>query len=356
MNTLNTFRFYFEADPDFPVFRRLAREIVEVPVRDVLTRGIHPWTVNSNGADGHPSLTGAFLDRLNAPGVKVAVLDAARYSHDISQLPWNGYGRKSRFEQMLDRIRDQVRFADDLTYPRLLAIARERLAARWDHRLARRLAESACPGFQELRRFLKSKDPKIRLSGYDDIDSYDLGRVLSLDDFRGRDELLIMQALPVTNFRKTAFLADVTDEAGRLRLTPAIDTLRLALARDAPDYLYMHWRVAREGGVWRCWPELGNDREKRRRARAFAEAWREDEGRLCFRLGLDGLVRMIGSGVVTPSFPTLSYTFAQRRPPAAARRRRLGKTSVLFPGISCRAGDVQSGADAFQPVSPARGR
>ena len=48
------------------------------------------------------------------------------------------------------------------------------------------LAERAYPGFQELRQFLKVKDKTIKLSGYGDVDQYDLGQVLSLDDFEGR--------------------------------------------------------------------------------------------------------------------------------------------------------------------------
>ena len=221
MSTLQTFRFWLEPDAQFPGFQRLAWEQVDVPIRDVLMGGIHPWTTNNEGTDVHPSLIDAFLIRLNAGAVKPPELDG--YSHDV--IAQQGYyvQRKTRFERTLEFIQKNVYFVERLTYIQLLSIAKERLRSAWDHRLAKTLAERACPGFQELRRFLKAKDPSVKLSGYEDIGQYDLGQLLSLDDFEGRDNLLISEGIPSLNFRKTTFLSGVTDSLGRLR---ACESLR----------------------------------------------------------------------------------------------------------------------------------
>ena len=59
--TLMTFRFWFEPDEQFPMFKRLTWEIVDASIREVLMGGIHPWTANPDGTDAHPSLGDAFL-------------------------------------------------------------------------------------------------------------------------------------------------------------------------------------------------------------------------------------------------------------------------------------------------------
>ena len=40
---MKTYRLWLEPDPTFPRFKRLAFDQVEVPIADVLVKGIHPW-------------------------------------------------------------------------------------------------------------------------------------------------------------------------------------------------------------------------------------------------------------------------------------------------------------------------
>ena len=319
MNALSTFRFSFDQDEDFPQFKRLAWELVDAPVRDVLLHGIHPWTADRQGGEAHPSLVEAFALRLNEPGAKIADLEQFGYSGDIAATRHYYQQRPTRFEQTLESIRQHIRFVDKLTYLELLAIAKERLRAAWDHRLARSLTERAYPGFQELRRFLKTKDKQVKLSGYGDIEQYDLGHILSLEDFEGRDSLLISEAIPSLNFRKTSWLSTVTDERGRLRLVPQIPKITLTMVPEGPDYVHLVWHVEREGETCRFCPEIGQSAEKRRKAREFAEQWREDDGRLCFTTSLDQVSEMVEGRMIAPSFPTLNYTFEHRGPTAAAQ-------------------------------------
>ena len=318
MNTLQTFKIWLQPDEEFPQFKRLAWELVDVSIRDVLTGGVHPWAATPESMDVHPSLADAFLQRLNNETAKVAELDAFGYCHEISAPRGYCYVRKSRFEQTLEYLQKDLCFVDNLTYVQLLDIAKQRLRDLWSHRMARTLAERAYPGFQELRQFLKAKDKSMKLSGYGDIDQYDLGEALSLADFEGRDSLLIAEAIPSLNFRKTSWLASITDGRGRLRMAPDIRKVTLTMVPAGPDYVHLVWHVVREGETCRFRPELGKSDAKRCKAREFAKQWRMDDGRLCFSTSLDRLSQMLERRVVTPSFPTLNYTCDYQGPVAMA--------------------------------------
>ena len=318
MSTLKTFRFWVEPDAQFPMFRRLAWGLVDVSIRDVLMGGVHPWEQTQDGTDKHPSVIDAFLQRLNDDTAKVAELESFGYGHDVSAQQGYYYEKKTRFERTLEYLQKDVRFVDDLSYLQLLDIAKQRLRESWNHRTARTLAERTCPGFQELRRFLKAKDKTIKLSGYDDIEQYDLGQVLSPDDFEGRDSLLISEAIPSLNFRKASCLGGVTDSQGRLRLTPDIREVTLTMVPQASDYVHLVWHVERDGETCRFRPEIGKSDAKRRKAGEFAEQWRTDDGRLCFSTSLERLALMVDQRVALPSFPTLNYTYDHRGPTATA--------------------------------------
>lgn len=318
MSTLKTFRFWLEPDQQFPQFKRLAWERVEVCIRDVLMGGVHPWTTNQDGTDVHPSLIDAFLLRLNDASAKVAEFESFGYGHDVSAQQGYYYEKKTRFERTLEYIQKDMFFVDDLSYLQLLDIAKRRLQESWSHTIARTLAERTCPGFQELRRFLKGKDKSIKLSGYDDVGQYDLGQVLSLDDFEGRDSILISEAIPSLNFRRTSLLGNVTDGQGRLRLTSGIRKVTLTMIPEGSDYVHLVWHVERDGETCRFRPEIGSSGAKRRKAVEFAELWRTDQGRLCFSTNLDHLSKMVESRAVVPSFPALNYTYDSRGPTATA--------------------------------------
>jgi len=318
MSTLNTFRLWLEPDQQFPMFKRLMWQKVEISIREVLMGGVHPWTANQDGTDVHPSLIDAFLARLNDAGAKVAELESFGYCHDVSAQQGYYYDKKTRFERTIECVQKNICFVDVMSYLQLLDIAKQRLRECWNHSVARTLAERAYPVFQDLRRFLKAKDKSVRLSGYEDIGQYDLGQVLCLDDFESRDSLLISEAIPSLNFRKASFLGGVTDNQGRLRLVSGINKVTMTMIPGGPDYVHLVWHVQRNGETWRFRPEIGKSDAKRRKAREFAEQWRIGNGRLCFGVSLDRISEMVGQRVVVASFPTLNYTFDHRGPTATA--------------------------------------
>lgn len=318
MSTLKTFRLYFEPDAEFPAFERLASEPIDVSLRDVLVHGVHPWTDQQGAVDQHPTLVEALLARINDGSAKVPELEPAGYSADVTPATGMYYQNKSRFLHTLEYLNKFMYFVDDLPYLKLLAMAKEHLHTQWGHTLARHLAERVYPTFQDLRRFLKSKKRDIKLSGYDDLDRYDLGRILSLDDFEGRDSVVLNNAFPYLNFRRRSFLRRVTDERGRLRLVPEIARLTLTTANYSLERAHLVWLVERKGSQCALRPAVGGSHAKRAVAREVAEKWRTDKGRLCFQTSLDNLLAMVEHGEVVPSFPALSYMYEAKRPMARA--------------------------------------
>lgn len=307
MSTVDTFRLFLEPDRDIPQFKRLAWERTEVSIRDVLLCGVHPWM----GPDKHTSLEEVLVDRLNKDAAKPAGLFEFGLAHNVGLNTGYYSDNTSRFERVLANIRETVYFVDGFGYLDAIEVAKRRLAENWNHATALSLAEKAYRGFQELRQFLKSKDKRLKLSGYDDIARYDLGRVLSLDEFADHDALIIAEGIPTPNFRNAESLRSVTDDKGRLRLVPELRHLTMtALFRSEDPRLcgvHLMWHVARSGNHLTFHPDVGGSTLKRAVAEEFATRWRTDRGRLVFQTSMDRIEEMIAGGAATPSFPRLNY-------------------------------------------------
>ena len=314
MNTLQTFKLWLEPDRDIPQFRRLRWATVGVSIQDVLLHGVHPWS----GPDKHHTLCEAMLRIVNEEAVRLPDLVQFGYCADVNVYSGYAWEKPSKFERVLEAIRGQTYFVDDLSYLELLNIAKAMLRSMWTHSTVREMAKDAHPGFQELRQFLKNKDKQIKLSSYEDIDQYDLAEVLTLDDFEQRDNLIISHAIPTLNFRKASSLAKVTDEQGRLRLVPEIRNVTLTETPLKSDYVHVVWHVAREGSAWRFRPDIGDARAKRVQVQEFAVRWRTDDGRLCFTTTTETVVEMVERKIVEPSFPSLNYNSAEHGPTACA--------------------------------------
>ncbi len=316
MNTLKTFRFWLEPDPEIPQFKRLHWRLVDVSITDVLLKGIHPWM----GPNQHGTLAGALVERLNADTAKIPDLVSLGHGYDLSY--YGDYFRNDacRFQELLKTIQNEVYFVDGLTYLELVEIAKQRLRDCWSHTVARTLAESAHCGFQELRRFLKSKDRSVKLSSYEDVDGYNLGSLLSLEDFDHHDKLLVAEGIPSTNFRRASVLASFTDGSGRLRLVPEIRHVCVSVVTKSQsqdiDGMRVDWHVTQDGKSVIFRPDLANNLPKRRAAAEIARRWRTDNGELVFRTAMDRLAEMVEKREAIPSFPYLNYT-SQDYTPAA---------------------------------------
>ncbi|MCC6694878.1 MAG: hypothetical protein IT365_04515 [Candidatus Hydrogenedentes bacterium] len=324
MNTLKTFKLFLVPDVDFPALRRLAWEIVDVSLADVLVHGVHPWADEQGKVDRHPTMVDALLRRLNDASVKIPDLESAGYANHVWAPTGHYYQHKSLFEHTIEYLSKWMYFVDEMPYLALLDMARERLRNQWSHSIARQVAERVYPSFQDLRRFLRTKKRDMKLSGYDDLDRYDLGHALSLNDFEGRDAVVLNMAFPFLNFRRATFLRHVTYSHGLLKLVPEITRLTLTTANYSLERAHLEWHVERKGDTCSFKAAVGASEAKRAVAREFAEAWRIDNGRLCFRTSLDRLFAMVEQGHVAPSFPSLNYT-NEGRHPAATAELRLGQ-------------------------------
>jgi hypothetical protein len=302
---METFRLWFEEDREIPLFKRLAFEKVTVSIADVLRKGIHPW----QGANVHRSLKEKFVEVLNSGEMKPAELAQFGYCADVScvvsSYPWQ---KESRFEETLERIREGAFFVESLSYVELMEIAKERLQRNWSHRTAHSLLSRTHVGFDEMRRFLKAKDENIKLSGYADVERYDLGETLSLEDFAGEDNILISEGIPVTNFRSSRFLRRVTGERGLLRLTDGIrDFQVMAGCCGSFCHASLRYNCQRDRDTIRFVPELNKDQDKRELARSVAQRWRIDQGQYCFTTDIARLSEMLEQEQFKIAFPTLDY-------------------------------------------------
>lgn len=308
---MKAIRFKLTPDENLPMFSRLIGEVVDVSFREVVEQGIHPWT----GDDQHRDLADAFVERMNRDNHEPTGLRDHDIVRDFVLPPWNQWSSKTRFEQVVERIQKNILFCDtSLTFPALYKIARRELTKQWSSRLALELAETLKPSFPELRRFLKSKDRRVKLHGRMDLGDYDWSQVLSLDDFANHERLIIDVAVSTLNFRNKSFLAAVTDDYGRLRMVSSIDHITLTQPATNEHRVPILWQAERQGKHWQLRPNVGASRDAREDAQEFASRWRRDMGTLCFSVRTQDVVDMVDSESASASFPRLRYTLGQYSP------------------------------------------
>ncbi len=303
---MNAIRLSLERDDRFDRFYKLKWEIVNTSIDDVLRHGVHPWS----DASTHGAFAEGLLRGLNVPETKFTDLVSMGYGHDV--VPPSAYfaGNGSLAERALRAAHDQLYFAASLKYLDLVEISRGWLTKHWDSALALTLAQRAYPAFMDLRRFLKSRDGRLRIRSRDDVQRLNLGRILKVDDFGDHEQLLLDTALASRSFRAQSALEQVADREGRVRFVPEFRQVTLTLRTDAREQPKVLWHARKVGEYWRLRPDLGPSLDARTVAARFAKRWREDAGRLCFNVSTERIVQMVEEGFVLPSFPSLSYLHA----------------------------------------------
>ena len=300
---MQTYKLSFKDDPDIPEFKRLAFELVEVDIKDVLVKGIHPWSQQYT----YRPLVEGFTHRLNIDEFKIPQLTEMKYCEKVQSYIRNNYFREySHFEELLERVNNSVRFVDDLTYQRLLIIAKEQLSKKWNHKIVKQIVHQLYYNFNDIRSFIKAKDKSVKLASYDDLDNYDLSDILSLEDFETEDQLIISHGLPVQNFRKMDFLKSVTTQDGLLKLTDTIDDFELLPAGSQYGKFKLLYRCHVKGDELKLIPNMNDDETIRVKALDIAQEWRTDNGNYCFKTSFDKLREMI-SETFQISFPQLDY-------------------------------------------------
>ena len=319
---MKTYRLSFQPDPLVPRFLQLAVGRVDVPAADVFEKGVHPiWNFEDPA-----TLQEAFVERLNSPDVKIPHLEQLRYCENADAITQARYYQgKSPFEQLVEHLNRNLRFVSHLAYVELLDLAKQHLRATWNRGLAYILLSAKHADFDAKRSFVKSKDKRVKISGYADFENFDLSEILTLDDFADQEQALIRAGLPVINFRSTDFLHRVTDEQGRLRLAERIPNFTRV---HPPQTTYLRDSILYQGesrhGAIHLHPDLGKALSTRPRARELAGKWRTGGGEYCFTTTPAHVDEMLASEQFRIAFPTLDYR----------KHRESAKAQAAIPG--CR--------------------
>ncbi len=341
---MQTFKLWFENDPDVPGFKILTYENIEIGIKDVIENGIHPWSYRN----ANRTLVEKIIILVNSDEFKISELVELNYCEDISNYNSNYYySGYDQFEDLLNRICQNIRFVENISFLELIKLAKNQLGERWNHEIAKKLANQAFYGFNQIRSFIKSKNKRIKLASYDDLDKYNLGEILKLQDFENNDKLIISEGLPATNFRSIDFINKVTDSRGLLKLTDKIDQFEL---QPADSNMPNSYTKLIYNGLWKdsiitLTPVLTNDSEIRTKAKLIAEKWRQNQGRYCFTIDIQQLTEMLENDQFRINFPRLDYK--QKREPAqstaAIQNNEIPKYSIGgYPTFRC-SGDTIKG-------------
>ncbi len=314
---MKTIRLWLEADMDIPAFNRLRYKETDAPLPDIIFRGIHPSLMDSEITGREiESLRRQLYALLNEPEMKIPHLAGLGYGVDLEES--NLYYSRYDLEANLARIAERIRFVDELDYPRLVELAVECLRGKWYHVIARELAQKVYPDFNDLRDFLKQKYKQIKLSGYKDLDNYDLSRITAVDDFTGQDKALIACAVKEPNFRKTSFLEKITTPDGFLSLTRRFDWFGLELQeQQRPSEMDLYFLCEVEGETIHVMPDPEADPVKRRKAESFARRWSGGTGAWCFSATFDTIGKMLEEPKIKLTFDGFRYGEKSPSPPAA---------------------------------------
>ncbi len=302
---MRAIKLWLEPDEKFPQFNRLTFNKAEVPLSDVLLKGIHPWDYGSR----LDNLCEKTTQILNSECLILPELKEFGYSSGFGYGSERDYYREgSIFERLLTEIKERVFFVDSLGYLELIAIAKKTLQDDWTNERVYSLIGKICHDFNSIRDFIKKKDKSITLSSYNDIQKYELSRILSLSDFENEDKVLIDEAIPMANFRLSDFLGQITDERGFLKLAPSIDHFQMRFGGTFGDYSQaVLYNCQRRKDKVRFYPVMSHYPAMRETAQKIAQKWAGSEGKYCFTISIRLAEEMIESGSCQILFPGLNY-------------------------------------------------
>lgn len=292
-------------------FKMLTYESVGVSLRQLLSEGLHPDGYGEKGR--HCRTTGirqALKDRMNAPEMKIPGLEEHGHCGDVELGSYSYYSdeeAKTDACGALEQIGDRILFAENLTFKELFEVAKALVEKIWSHTLARKLLTGAFYSFNDQRRFLKSKDPKVKLCSRSDIDNYDLSTILSPKDFFREELLLIREGMPgALNFRRESFLNNITTPEGYLCLGAKVKHFAIMI-RD--NNIYLKYNCTPKDSVVEFIPsfEESTGLEEQRRAFARAVSSRYGNGtRYIFTCSVESVEEMLQEGAEI-HFPDLNY-------------------------------------------------
>jgi hypothetical protein len=307
---MKTVRLWLEKDRQIPQFQRLAFKIEEVPLSRVIKEGIHPvgYTKNIYGTEccHMPNRLGKVI---NDPEFQISEIVEFGFCCEIYTGTWHHRVLdEDLIMEFLTKIRDRVYFVENISFHVILEIARARIRKIWNYDVAKRILIATQRDFNHIRDYLKSKNKAIKLSGYEDLKKYPLQEILSPNDFDEDERIIIAEALPVTNFRKSGFLEKISTPDGYLSFVPEIKDFQLVFLKseqNSKDNLLYNCR--RKSDHISMMPDIRHRDVKRILAKRISSEWGKGSGRYCFHVHLDCVEDMVSSGQFQILFPSLTY-------------------------------------------------
>lgn len=312
---MKAYQISLSADKEIPRFKVFSAKEVEVDLRTIITYGVHPasLTINPHSRDTS-NLADRIIKELNEESMMISELRQLGYCTDISVPKHSYYYNETPLRITFSNIADCVYFVDDLHYVELLQIAKEQLQKKWCNDLAKKLLMATGGAFNDIRQFLKSKDKKLKLSSYGDLDNYDLGQILSLEDFAHFEKTLISHGLPRTNFRSSRFAEMITksDNKSLLSFVPSINHFQIQWCESSSgaysQYPNIVYNCQVNAEQIRFVPNLDIRPETREQAKQIAQTWgKAFSGRYCFTVCISDVEKMLDEEVCQIQFPKLNY-------------------------------------------------
>ena len=310
---ITTKRIWLEPDSEVPELKRLRSSTVDVTVEDVFLKGIHPHSVVRSG--NHHDYTGMvdiILAKLNKTDAYLPELKVHNLGHEITAPGYSIYGcheTPDPVDRLLTYLAENIYFADDLTYERLLAMAIKRLRRIWDAGVARNMLSNVARDFAGMREMLKRKKPDIRVTSYAELDKIDVSRLFTVDDFLTEEQLLLSFGLESRNFRRASAVKTFADKDGRLKAVGEINRCQVSWSYEKSGempHLAYQCQVTGRQMLWM--PSMTDNAKQRKKTREVARKWGKGTGRYCFTADLADMPAIIEELRMRLSFPDLKYT------------------------------------------------
>ena len=335
---MKAYRLALVKDQAIPRFQRLIYREVDVTLRDVLLRGVHPVDLccTDTGRDGS-RISEVILDRLDQPEFLIASFQELQFSNQCGTPLLRRDIATDSSGALLAHLRAHLYFVEELTFEELVTIAKRRLQDRWNSNTAAAVLNAKLgDSFNTVRRFIKEKAPNIKLTGWNDLAAIDLSRLLSLDEFRDDEMALIRYGIPgVVNFRRTSFLDSVILDDGLLSVRRPIESFVLHVPDPAAPKRSVTYHGFLRNGMIRLLPSeftTGPDAADRRAlARRITREYGGDSGTFCLTTPIERVEELVAGGARL-RFSNLRYKDPPQELRPATPVAKNSQVSIVYVG------------------------
>jgi len=299
----SVYRLSLRSDKKVSGFKRLSFIKAEVPLSKLLKEGIHP----AYSFGSYKYLKDKLTETINQEKFIPPELKQLDYTKEFSSYV-NDYTENDKLKLFLEEIKAVIYFIDsDIRFPDLLEIAKEQLKKDWGHYKVKEILKACYSDFNDLRTFVKSKAPEVKMVGYESIDNMHLEKILKIEDFSAFEKILILHGFETINFRYADYLKSITTPEGYLSLKPGIAEFQLKYPFSGDKSITYNCRLT--GDIVRCYPELDEFSERKRQtAKEFSKLYAVNSEKYCPAVQLSKIEELQEQKIAYIYFGNLSYT------------------------------------------------